>query len=59
MTRRLSVGDAAPVFTLPDARGGEVALDPAAAAAPVVVLTAKPCPLALGGHDRKHHVALD
>jgi len=33
MTRRLSVGDTGPVFTLPDARGGEVTLDPAAATA--------------------------
>jgi peroxiredoxin len=59
MTRRLSVGDAAPVFTLPDARGGEVALDPAAAAATAVVFTANECPFALAWHDRIQQVARD
>ena len=59
MTRRLSAGDTAPLFTLPDARGGDVALDPAAAAAPVVVFTANGCPYALAWHDRIQQVARD
>lgn len=59
MTRRLSVGDVAPAFTLPDARGGEVTLDPAAAAATVVVFTANGCPYALAWHDRIQQVARD
>ena len=59
MTRRLSVGDAAPAFTLPDARGGEVTLDPSAAAATVVVFTANGCPYALAWHDRIQQVARD
>jgi peroxiredoxin len=59
MTRRLSVGDVAPVFTLPDARDGEVTLDPSAAAATVVVFTANGCPYALAWHDRIQQVARD
>jgi peroxiredoxin len=59
MTRRLSVGDTAPVFTLPDTSGGEVTLDPAAAAATVVVFTANGCPYALAWHDRIQQVARD
>jgi len=59
MTRRLSVGDVAPVFTLPDARGGQVTLDPGAAAATVVVFTANGCPYALAWHDRIQQVARD
>ena len=59
MTRRLSVGDTAPVFTLPDARGGEVTLTPSAAAATVVVFTANGCPYALAWHDRIQQVARD
>ena len=59
MTRRLSVGDIAPVFTLPDASGGEVTLDPPAAAATVVVFTANGCPYALAWHDRIQQVARD
>lgn len=59
MTHRLAVGDTAPVFTLPDARGGEVSLDPAAAAATVVVFTANGCPYALAWHDRIQQVARD
>ena len=59
MTRRLSVGDSAPAFTLPDARGGEVTLDPAAAGATVVVFTAGGCPYALAWHDRIQQVARD
>jgi peroxiredoxin len=59
MTRRLSVGDPAPVFTLPDARGGEVTLDASEAAATVVVFTANGCPYALAWHDRIQQVARD
>jgi peroxiredoxin len=59
LTRRLAVGDAAPVFTLPDTNGGEVTLDPAAAAATVVVFTANGCPFALAWHDRIQQVARD
>jgi peroxiredoxin len=56
---RLSPGDPAPVFTLPDARGGDVTLDPSAAAATVVVFTANGCPYALAWHDRIQQVARD
>jgi peroxiredoxin len=59
MNHRLSVGDAAPLFRLPDARGGELTLDPAAAAATVVVFTANGCPYALAWHDRIQQVARD
>ena len=59
MTNRLSVGDTAPAFTLPDARGGEVTLDPSAAQATVVVFTANGCPYALAWHDRIQQVARD
>ena len=59
MTHRLSVGDTAPVFTLPDARGGEVTLTPSATAATVVVFTANGCPYALAWHDRIQQVARD
>ncbi len=59
MTTRLSVGDIAPAFTLPDARGGEVTLNPSAAAATVVVFTANGCPYALAWHDRIQQVARD
>ena len=59
MNRRLTVGEAAPVFTLPDARGGELTLDPSAAQATVVVFTANGCPYAMAWHDRIQQVALD
>ncbi|HTQ90325.1 MAG TPA: thioredoxin family protein [Streptosporangiaceae bacterium] len=59
MTPRLSVGDTAPLFTLPDARGGDVTLDPSAAPATVVVFTANGCPYALAWHDRIQQVARD
>jgi peroxiredoxin len=59
MNHRLSVGDTAPVFTLPDARGGDVTLDPPAAAATVVVFTANGCPFALAWHDRIQQLARD
>ncbi len=54
---RLAVGDVAPRFRLPDARGGEVTLDPSAAPATVVVFTANGCPYALAWHDRIQQVA--
>ena len=59
MNHRLSVGDTAPTFTLPDARGGDVTLDPSAATATVVVFTANGCPYALAWHDRIQQVARD
>ena len=59
MNRRLSVGDTAPAFTLPDARGGDLTLEPSAAAATVVVFTASGCPYALAWHDRIQQVARD
>ena len=59
MNHRLSVGDTAPTFTLPDARGGDMTLDPSAAPATVVVFTANGCPYALAWHDRIQQVARD
>lgn len=59
MTHRLTAGDPAPVFTLPDARGGDVTLDPSAATATVVVFTASGCPYALAWHDRIQRVSRD
>ena len=59
MNHRLSVGDTAPTFTLPDARGGDVTLDPSSALATVVVFTANGCPYALAWHDRIQQVARD
>ena len=59
MTPRLSVGDVAPAFTLPGPDGGEVTLDPAAAAVTVVVFTANGCPYALAWHDRIQQVVRD
>jgi peroxiredoxin len=59
VNRRLSVGGTAPLFTLPDARGGEVTLDPSGAPATVVVFTANGCPYALAWHDRIQQVARD
>jgi len=56
---RLDVGDAAPGFSLPDAEGRTVALDPAASSATVVVFTANGCPYALAWHDRVESVARD
>ena len=56
---RLAVGDVAPRFRLPDARGGEVTLDSFAASATVVVFTANGCPYALAWHDRIQQVARD
>lgn len=56
---RLAVGDPAPLFDLPDVEGPAVRLDPAAAAATVVVFTANGCPYARAWHDRIQAVARD
>jgi peroxiredoxin len=53
------VGDTAPLFTLPDARGGDMTLDPSVAPATVIVFTANGCPYALAWHDRIQQVARD
>ncbi len=58
MTARLSVGDLAPLFVLPDTDGTPVAL-PGDAAATVVVFTANGCPFARAWHDRVQRVARD
>jgi peroxiredoxin len=54
---RLTVGDTAPLFELPDPEGSLVRLDPAAAAATVVVFTSNGCPYARAWHDRIQDVA--
>jgi peroxiredoxin len=56
---RLSVGDTAPLFRLPDAQGGETTVDPSATRATVVVFSANGCPYALAWHDRIQQVARD
>ena len=56
---RLTVGDPAPPFELPDPEGNAVGLDPARAAATVVVFTANGCPYARAWHDRIQDVARD
>jgi peroxiredoxin len=56
---RLTVGDRAPSFELPAVSGDVVRLDPAAAAATVVVFTANGCPYARAWHDRIQDVARD
>ena len=56
---RLTVGDAAPLFELPDPDGALIRLDPAAAAATVVVFTANGCPYARAWHDRIQAVGRD
>jgi peroxiredoxin len=56
---RLTVGDPAPPFALPDVDGTTVRLDAAAAAATVVVFTANGCPYARAWHDRLQAVARD
>jgi peroxiredoxin len=56
---RLAVGDLAPCFTLPDARGGAVALDPRGNAATAVIFTANGCPFARSWHGRVQAVARD
>src|SRR3712207_2847156 len=54
---RLTVGDPAPSFALPDTEGAAVRLDPGAHAATVVVFTANGCPFARAWHDRVQDVA--
>jgi peroxiredoxin len=54
---RLTVGDPAPLFELPDVDGAVVRLAPAEAAATVVVFTANGCPYARAWHDRIQDVA--
>jgi peroxiredoxin len=56
---RLTIGDPAPLFQLPDTDGAVHALDPAGAAATVVVFTANGCPYARAWHDRLQAVARD
>jgi peroxiredoxin len=59
MTTRLTVGDSAPLFDLPDTDGVTVRLEPAKHAATVVIFTAGGCPFALAWHDRIQAVARD
>jgi len=56
---RLTVGDAAPGFELPDVDGTPVRLEPQEHAASVVVFTANGCPFARAWHDRIQRVAQD
>jgi peroxiredoxin len=56
---RLTVGDPAPVFELPDVDGRIVRPDPATAAATVVVFTSNGCPYARAWHDRIQDVVRD
>jgi len=56
---RLTVGDPAPLFHLPDVDGTVVRLAPGEAAATVVVFTANGCPYARAWHDRIQQVARD
>jgi peroxiredoxin len=56
---RLTVGDRAPLFALPDTAGGDVRLEPVHHAASVVVFTANGCPFARAWHDRVQNVARD
>lgn len=58
-TGRLTVGEQAPPFTLPDTDGSPVGLRPAAHEATVVVFTSNGCPFALAWHDRLQAVARD
>jgi peroxiredoxin len=53
------IGDTVAPFTLPRVDGGELTVDPATAAATVVVFTANHCPYALAWHDRIQQVARD
>ncbi|MEU5100096.1 thioredoxin family protein [Streptomyces sp. NPDC020996] len=59
LNERLTVGDAAPLFELPDSEGALVRLTPRDSAATVVVFTANGCPFALAWHDRVQQVARD
>jgi peroxiredoxin len=56
---RLTVGERAPLFDLPDTAGTTVRLEPARHAASVVVFTANGCPFARAWHDRVQAVARD
>jgi peroxiredoxin len=56
---RLTVGDPAPLFALPDPEGTLVPLEPAKHAASVVVFTSNGCPYARAWHDRIQAVARD
>jgi peroxiredoxin len=56
---RLTVGDPAPLFELPDVSGTIVRMAPGEAAATVVVFTANGCPYARAWHDRLQAVARD
>ncbi len=58
-SRRLGVGDRAPVFELPDTAGSPARLDPPEHAATVVVFTANGCPYARAWHGRLQAVARD
>lgn len=53
------LGDTVAAFTLPLAEGGDLTVDPTAAAATVVVFTANHCPYALAWHGRIQQVARD
>ena len=59
MTTRLTVGDRAPLFDLPDTEGASVRLRPELHAATVVIFTSSGCPFALAWHDRLQAVARD
>jgi peroxiredoxin len=56
---RLTVGDPAPLFELPDPDGALVRLEPPQHAASVVVFTANSCPFARAWHDRIQATARD
>jgi peroxiredoxin len=56
---RLGIGDAGPLFALPDIAGDLVRLEPAGSAATVLVFTANGCPYARAWHDRIEAVARD
>jgi peroxiredoxin len=56
---RLTVGDRAPLFELPDTQGVPVRLAPAEHAASVVVFTSNGCPYARAWHDRIQDVVGD
>lgn len=53
------VGDKVETFTLPRVDGGDFTVDPATAAATVVIFTANHCPYALAWHERIQQVARD
>jgi peroxiredoxin len=57
--QRISTGDPAPPFELPDTEGGMHSLAGDGSAATVVVFTCNHCPYALAWHDRLAAVARD